>query len=103
EGIVALDIGDELVLGAGAQRADRVHIIIDLPVLREEMLRSEGVGVAAVPEGANARTKKRRGFDQQNLPPAHQHELVGGGTTGDTAADDKGFLHDGCLTPTVWA
>jgi hypothetical protein len=57
--------------------------------------------MAAVPERANAGTKEPRRLDQQNLPSTHQHELVRGGTAGDTAANDEGFLHDGSLTPTT--
>jgi hypothetical protein len=49
--------------------------------------------MAAVPVGAHARPKVWTGFDQGYIPAAHQFELVRGGASGETAANDQCFFH----------
>jgi hypothetical protein len=93
ECVVALDVGDELVLRAGAQRADRVHVFVDGAVLGEKVPRPERIWVPAVPVGAHAGAEERRGFYQQDIPVSHQHELMRGSAATNPAADYESLFH----------
>ena len=93
ESVVAFDIGDELMFRAGAQRTDRVHVVVDGPVLSQEMPRAERVRMPTEPVGAHACAEKRRGFNQRDVPTAHLHELMRRRASGDTTTDYQSRFH----------
>ena len=69
--------------------------------LRQEVPRSESIGMAPVPRRTHACAEERCGLDQQRVPAAHQREMVCRGATCRTAANNQGLLHHSILLPLV--
>ena len=93
EALVRLHIGEKLMILTAAQRHVGIEELIDVLPRRQEVARSEGVGMPTVIARAHAGAEKRRPLHDRHVPPAHQLQLMGGGAAGKSAADDQSRLH----------
>src|SRR5262249_18022267 len=90
---VPLDVGDKLMLAATSHRNILVQELEYMLHRRQEVTGAECVGMTTVVLGADARAQVGQCFDQRDIPPAHESQLMCRGAAGKSPSNDQSCLH----------
>src|SRR5215469_16765304 len=92
ERLILVDVGQKLVVFAGAHRHDAVEVLENVPMWGQEMAWAERARVAPDVHGPHARSEKGCHFDEIDVPFALLREQMSCRTTGKSPTDDQRLL-----------